>query len=163
MLPSGGHGAGTKKRIPAGRKCLPRVQLARIEKSISECWTVFESRLQIDPINRSRLVNIQFDSHDPALAARVANSLAENYIEQNLQARWTATQKAADWLSQQLSGVKARLEKSEEHLHDYARRNDLVFLESDKEPSRNVENEQVQQLQEELTKAEAQRYEKEAL
>ena len=123
----------------------------------------FRDRLQIDPINRSRLVNIQFDSHDPALAARVANSLAENYIEQNLQARWTATQKAADWLSQQLSGVKARLEKSEEHLQDYARRNDLVFLESDKEPSRNVENEQVQQLQEELTKAEAQRYEKEAL
>src|SRR6267154_2017453 len=123
----------------------------------------FESRLQVDPINRSRLVNIQFDSHDPALAARVANSLAESYVEQNLQARWTATQKAADWLSQQLSGVKARLEKSEEHLQDYARRNDLVFLESDKEPSRNVENEQVQQLQEELTKAEAQRYEKEAL
>jgi len=48
--------------------------------------------------------------------------LADNYVEQNLQARWTATQKAADWLSQQLSGVKARLEKSEEHLQDYARR-----------------------------------------
>ena len=123
----------------------------------------FESRLQIDPINRSRLVTIQFDSHNAALSARVANSLAENYMEQNLQARWTATQKAADWLSQQLSGVKARLEKSEEQLQNYARRNDLVFLESDKEPSRNVENEQVQQLQEELTKAAAQRYEKEAL
>jgi len=40
----------------------PRVRLARIEKSISECWSVFENRLQIDPINRSRLVNIQFDS-----------------------------------------------------------------------------------------------------
>jgi len=123
----------------------------------------FESRLQIDPINRSRLVTIQFDSQDATLAARVANSLAENYVEQNLQARWTATQKAADWLSQQLSGVKGRLEKSEEHLQAYARRNDLVFLESDKEPSRNVQNEQVQQLQEELTKAQAQRYEKEAL
>src|SRR3989440_9970507 len=114
-------------------------------------------------MNRSRLVTIQFDSHDATLAASVANSLAENYVEQNLQARWTATQRAADWLSQQLSGVKARLEKSEEHLQDSARRNDLVFLESDKEPSRNVQNEQVQQLQEELTKAQARRYEKEAL
>jgi exopolysaccharide transport family protein len=123
----------------------------------------FEERLKIDPVNRSRLVSIQFDSHDAGLAARVANSLVENYVDQNLQARWTATQKAADWLSQQLSGVKARLEKSEEHLQNYARRNDLVFLETDKEPSRNVENDQVQQLQEELTKAEAQRYEKEAL
>src|SRR5258708_11526192 len=92
-----------------------------------------------------------------------SESLAENYVDQNLQARWKATQKAADWLSQQLLGVKARLEKSEEHLQNYARRNDLVFLETDKEPSRNVENERVQQVQEELTKAEAQRYEKEAL
>jgi exopolysaccharide transport family protein len=123
----------------------------------------FEDRLKIEPINRSRLVSIQFDSHDAGLAARVADGLAENYVEQNLEGRWTATQKAADWLSQQLSGVKARLEKSEERLQDYARLNDLVFLETDKEPSRNVENEQVQQLQEELTKAEARRYEKEAL
>jgi len=58
----------------------------------------FLDRLQIVPINRSRLVTIQFDSHDAGLAARVANSLAENYVEQNLEARWTATQKAADWL-----------------------------------------------------------------
>ena len=123
----------------------------------------FRDRLQIDPINRSRLVTIQFDSHDAGLSARVANCLAENYVEQNLEARWTATQKAADWLSQQLSGVKGRLEKSEERLQEYARRNGLVFLETDKEPSRNIENEQVQQLQEELTKAEARRYEKEAL
>src|SRR5712664_2363380 len=123
----------------------------------------FRDRLQIDPINRSRLVTIQFDSHDAGLTARVANCLAENYVEQNLEARWTATQKAADWLSQQLSGVKGRLEKSEERLQEYARRNGLVFLETDKEPSRNIENEQVQQLQEELTKAEARRYEKEAL
>lgn len=123
----------------------------------------FEDRLNINPVNRSRLVAIQFDSQDAALAARVANSLADNYVEQNLEARWTATQKAADWLSQQLLGVKARLEKSEEQLQNYARRNDLVFLETDKGPNQNVENEQVQQLQEELTKAEAQRFEKEAL
>src|SRR5712664_1067389 len=40
----------------------------------------FEDRLNINPVNRSRLVAIQFDSHDAELAARVANSLAENYV-----------------------------------------------------------------------------------
>ena len=69
----------------------------------------FEDRLAISPINRSRLVAIQFDCHDPGLAARVANSLAENYVEQNLEARWTATQKAADWLSHQLSKRSYRI------------------------------------------------------
>jgi len=123
----------------------------------------FQDRLAINPINRSLLVAVQFDAHDPNLAARVVNSLAENYVNQNLEARWAATQKAADWLSEQLTGVKVKLEKSEVRLQDYARRNNLVFLESDKGPSQNVENNQVQQLQEELTKAEAQRFEKEAL
>lgn len=124
---------------------------------------LFGDRLSINPISRSRLVAIQFDSLNPELAASIANSLAKNYVEQNLEGRWSATQKAADWLSQQLSAVKVKVEKSEEQLQDYARRNDLVFLESDKGPSWNAENEQIQQLQGELTKAEAQRYEKEAL
>src|SRR3979490_3060911 len=123
----------------------------------------FEDRLNINPVNRSRLVAIQFDSHDAELAARVANSVAEHYVEQNLEARWVATRKAADWLSQQLLGVKGKLEGSEVQLQNYARRNALIFLETDKGPSRNVENELVQQLQEEPTKAEDQRLEKEAL
>jgi len=32
----------------------------------------FEDRLKIDPVNRSRLVSIQFDSNDAGLAARIA-------------------------------------------------------------------------------------------
>jgi len=37
-----------------------------------------------------------------------------NYIQQNLEARWQASQKASEWLSQQLLGMKSKLEKSED-------------------------------------------------
>jgi polysaccharide biosynthesis transport protein len=123
----------------------------------------FQDRLTIDPVNRSRLVAIRFDSHDPELAARVVNTLATDYLDQSLEARWQATQKAAEWLSQQLIGVKARLEKSEDALQSYARRNGLIFLETDKGASQNVASERLRQLQEQLTKAQSERYEKEAL
>jgi capsular exopolysaccharide synthesis family protein len=123
----------------------------------------FQGRLTIDPVNRSRLVAVRFDSYDPELAARVVNTLAADYVDQSLEARWQATQKASEWLSHQLVGVKARLEKSEDELQSYARRNGLVFLETDKGASQNVANERLQQLQEQLTKAQAERYEKEAL
>src|SRR6266403_1696480 len=123
----------------------------------------FQDRLTIAPVNRSRLVAVRFDSYDPELAARVVNALAADYVEQNLEARWQATQKAAEWLSQQLVSVKAKLEKSEDELQSYARRNGLVFLETDKGASQNVANERLQQLQEQLTKAQGERYEKEAL
>src|SRR5947208_11336423 len=70
----------------------------------------FQDRLTIDPVNRSRLVAVRFDSRDPELAARVVNTLASDYVDQSLEARWQATQRAAEWLSQQLVGVKAKLE-----------------------------------------------------
>lgn len=123
----------------------------------------FQDRLTIDPVSQSRLVTVRFDSNNPGLSARIANTLAEDYIDQNLDARWKATQKATDWMSEQLVGVKAKVEKSEEQLQEYAQRNGLVFLETDKGASENVANERLQQLQEELTKAQAERYEKEAI
>ena len=123
----------------------------------------FQDQLSIEPVSRSRLVTVRFDSSNAELSARVANALAENYIDQSLEARWIATQKATDWLSQQLVGVKVKLEKSEEQLQDYARRNGLVFLENDKGASQNVANERLQDLQEELMKAQAERYEKESV
>lgn len=123
----------------------------------------FQDQLSIEPVSRSRLVTVRFDSSNAELSARVANTLAEDYIDQSLEARWIATQKATDWLSQQLVGVKAKLEKSEEQLQDYARRNGLVFLENDKGASQNVANERLQELQEELMKAQAERYEKESV
>lgn len=123
----------------------------------------FQDRLTIDPISRSRLVTIRFDARDPDVAARVVNALAADYVDQSLEARWQATQKASDWLSRQLVGMKAKLEKSEDELQSYARRNGLVFLETDKGASQNVANERLQQVQEQLTKVQAERYEKEAL
>ena len=123
----------------------------------------FQDRLSIEPVSRSRLVTVRFDSGNAQLSARIANALAEDYIDQSLEARWLATQKATDWLSQQLVGVKAKLEKSEEQLQDYARHNGLVFLENDKGASQNVANERLQALQEELTKAQADGYQKESV
>jgi succinoglycan biosynthesis transport protein ExoP len=139
----------------AGRTLDPEVYQRVLER--------FQDRLTIDPVTRSRLVNVRFDSNNAELSARIVNRLAEDYIDQNLEARWQATQKATDWMSQQLVGVKAKLEKSEEQLQNYAERNGLVFLETDKGASENVANERLQQLQEELTKAQAERYEKESV
>jgi capsular exopolysaccharide synthesis family protein len=123
----------------------------------------FQDRLTIEPVSRSRLITVRFDSSNAELSARIVNTLAEDYIDQSLEARWMATQKATDWLSQQLVGVKGKLENSEEQLQDYARHNGLVFLEDDKGATQNVTNERLQEIQEELTKAQADRYEKESV
>jgi polysaccharide biosynthesis transport protein len=123
----------------------------------------FKDRLSIDPVRRSRLVQISFESQDPKVAAQVVNALAENYIQQNLESRWQAAQKASEWLSQQLESFKAKLEKSEDDLQGYAQKNGLLFLETQKGDTENIVNERLRQLQDELTKAQAERYAKESV
>src|SRR5215469_8192333 len=74
----------------------------------------FKDRLSVDPVRRSRLVQISFECQDPHVAAQAVNALTANFIQGNLESRWRSAQKASEWLSQQLESFKAKLEKSED-------------------------------------------------
>ena len=125
--------------------------------------TRFQDRLDIRPIRRSRAVELRFDSRDSGLAARAVNAVAQNYIQKNLDARWEAAQKASEWLSQQMQDMKAKLEKSEDELEKYAADNDLLYLETAKGDAESIVNQKVREMQDELTRAEADRFDKESL
>jgi capsular exopolysaccharide synthesis family protein len=114
--------------------------------------------VDVSPVRRSNLVEVSFYSEDPKLAARIANQLAADYIEQNLQVKWDETVKASEWLQGQLVGLKGKLEKSEDALQAYAQANSILFVEEKK----NLVNERLAQLQEAYTKAQAERFQKES-
>jgi capsular exopolysaccharide synthesis family protein len=119
----------------------------------------FQDSVDISPVRRSNLVEVSFFSHDPKLAERVANKLADEYIDQNLQVKWNETTKASEWLSGQLVELKAKLEKSDDALQAYARANSILFVEE----KQNLVNARMKQVQEEYTKAQAERFQKEAM
>ncbi len=123
----------------------------------------FQKRLSVEPVRRSRLIEIKFDSNDPGLAAQVANAVVSAYIQQNLASRWQASQSATEWLQQQLLDMKAKLEKSQDDLQQYAHENGLVFLETDQGNTENISVQRLRELEQELTKAEAERYQYESL
>jgi capsular exopolysaccharide synthesis family protein len=115
--------------------------------------------ITVAPGKGTRLVDLSFDSVDAALAARATNALAEAFIEQNLAAKWDATQKASGWLTQQLAELKAKLERSEAELVEYAMRHSIIFVEEQK----NITTEKLKQMEEQLTRAEADRIEKQSV
>jgi succinoglycan biosynthesis transport protein ExoP len=123
----------------------------------------FQDRLDIRPVRRSRAVELWFDSQDPELAARTVNAVVDDYIQKNFQARWDAAQKASSWLSQQLQDLKSKLEKSQDDLQKYSADNGLLYLETGKGDSESIVNQTVLGIQGELTKAEADRFEKESI
>jgi polysaccharide biosynthesis transport protein len=123
----------------------------------------FQDHLDIEPLKRSRLIEISFESTDRQLAAQVVNALTSDYIEQNLQSRWDASQNATEWLSRQLLDAQAKVEKSQDALQKYARENGLLFLDNDKGSTENIVAQRLRELQDALTKAQAERFEKESV
>ena len=76
----------------------------------------FEKKRTIELVRLSQLVKVHFESADPALAARVANEIAKQYIESDLTARYEMTRQASDWLQERLTDLKAKLTESERKL-----------------------------------------------
>ena len=76
--------------------------------------------ITVTPVRGSRLVKVNFASADPATAARIANAVAENFIESNLDRRFEASSYARDFLQQRLAQEKEKLEASERQLVAYA-------------------------------------------
>jgi capsular exopolysaccharide synthesis family protein len=101
----------------------------------------------------TRMVDVLYDSTDPKLAADFANTLANEFIEQNMEARWKMSQRTGDWLTRQLDEMRIKLERSEDALQRYARISGLMFT-SEKN---NVSEDKLRQLQEALSKAQADR------
>lgn len=122
----------------------------------------FEDRLVVEPIQRSRLVRVIFDSEDPKLAASVVNTIAQSYMEQEIQMHLNSARKASVWLDGQLHDAKLKLEKSENAVQDYATRNDLLYLQSADGETENITDQRLRELQGELSQAQADRYQKEA-
>ena len=112
----------------------------------------------VEPSRRTRIVEIVSEWPDPDLAAAFSNTLADTFIEHNLEARWMSTRRSGEWLSRQLDELRVKLEKSEERLQRYARQGGLLFTgEND-----SVAEQRLAQLQAELSQAQADRISKQS-
>lgn len=114
--------------------------------------------LKISTTTDTRLVEIRYDSADPQVAADFVNTLTAEFIQQNIESHWKTTQQTGEWLTHQMEDVRIKLEKSEDELQSYAQVSGLLFT-SEKD---NVAEEKLRQLQEELSKAQADRVSKQS-
>ena len=92
---------------------------------------LLQQHTSISPIRGSSLVNVSFQSPDPALSARIANSWVEQFIASNLDRRFSSTAEARNFLEEQLADLKQKLEDSERNLSSYADNKQIITLSSE--------------------------------
>ncbi len=119
----------------------------------------FERSLSVSRVESSRLVTVSYESDNPKLSARVVNALVSDY----LQLHEKSTEKLTRLLVKQVQEARSELEKSQKRMTQYARRNGLLYLETDNGGSQNIVSTRLRQIQDELTKAQADLYQKESV
>ena len=118
----------------------------------------FLDRLAVNRVRRSHLLEVEFEAHDPVLAAQILNSHLENFIEHNFRTRYESTVQASDWLAQQLGELRIKVESSEEELVAYEKQNHIWAIDE----KQNITTQKLSDLNRELTVAQSERIRKES-
>ena len=105
---------------------------------------------------QTRIIEVTVDSPNPQTAALFANTLANEFIDQNLETRWKTSERTGEWLSHALDDMRIKLEKSEDHLQQYANQAGLMFTDNEK-GSGTVSTQKLVQIQQALTAAQTDR------
>src|SRR5580693_1779190 len=76
-------------------------------------------------VDKSRVIVIEFQSRDPELAARVANSIAEGYLVLLQGARQEQAKSAGQWLSGEIDGLRRKVAEAESRVEDFRSKSSL--------------------------------------
>jgi succinoglycan biosynthesis transport protein ExoP len=120
----------------------------------------FQGSITVEPVRRSRLVRLHFDSTDPFFAAKAVNAVAQSFININLERRFEASAYAKTFLEEKLGQTKAKLEDSERDLVKFSRDMEVFNNLDDKA---NLSTQAVQEYSNAVARAEQERIKAEAL
>jgi len=150
---------GGKRKSPSSSLELTTDVLQPDSAKTSAALASFKGSLQVALVPNTRIIEIRYRSPDKNVAARVVNTLANTYVEQNFKTRFESTMQASDWLSKQLVDLQIKVETSQEKLVQYQKQHEILGIDE----KQNITTAKLDELNRELTSAESARMEKESI
>ncbi len=111
----------------------------------------YYERLTAFAVDKSRVMVIEFLSRDPELAARVANSIADEYLVFQQAARQNQAKSAGQWLSGEIDGLRKKVADAEDRVEAFRSKSNL-FIGTN---STSLSNQQLGELNTQLNNARA--------
>jgi len=118
----------------------------------------FLKKLEVTPVRNTYLVEVAFQSPDKAMAQRVVNAIADEYMYLSINRRNESFALVKKWLDKQLQEMAAKVQEAQKKLYKFGQKTDIFTLE-DKD---NVVVQKFIDLSSLLTKAQAEKMAKEA-
>jgi capsular exopolysaccharide synthesis family protein len=131
----------------------PKVQQGQIGR-LAGSLVVTPARLD----GTSRTVNLAVRSADPEYAARMANGVADTYVENNLELRRKGNREAAKWLTDRLDELRKEVTSTATALQQYREQRNAVSL----DPNQNIVVQTMTQMSSTVNEVRAERVQKQA-
>ena len=116
-------------------------------------------RLVVRPMPLTRVIEVTYDDTNPFFAADFTNALAKEYIAASIERRLEDTESTETWLNAYVSKLEQDLERAGRNLESYAHDSGLLGTSEKDTPA----EARLRDLQDELSKAHAERVSKQAL
>ena len=87
-----------------------------------------KEKIDIGQVRDTRLLTINVKDKNPKLAADMANTLANKYIEFNLANKMDSSKQTLAWLNDELYGLRKKLEDAEKAFLDYKQDNKVFSI-----------------------------------
>lgn len=84
------------------------------------------AQTKVQPVKDSRIAHIVVSDRNAERAARIANAMAQAYIDRNLEQKVEGSQVASVWLGDQVVALRDKLRKSELALYEFRREKQLL-------------------------------------
>jgi uncharacterized protein involved in exopolysaccharide biosynthesis len=118
----------------------------------------FSKRLTAYAVDKSRVMVVEFQSSDPKLAAQVANSIADEYLAYQRNARQDQAKMAGQWLSGEIEGLRKKVADAEARVEAFRSKSSL-FVGTN---NTSLSNQQLGELNTQLNNARVQQADAEA-
>ena len=86
----------------------------------------YYERLTVFPVDKSRVISIEFQSSDPEFAAKVANTVADSYLALQQSARRDQTRAAGKWRSGEIDVLRRQVADAEARVEEFRANTNLM-------------------------------------
>ncbi len=86
----------------------------------------FAGKLVVARIGTTYVISISFKSLDPVKATRIANAVADAYIQDELDAKYEVTRRAGVWLQERINELRTQASAAERAVADFDQKNHIV-------------------------------------
>jgi polysaccharide biosynthesis transport protein len=137
----------------------PRARSRAESERLAPFVRVVQAGLTVDPIQDTRALKISFTHTDPAIAAMVANGVADRFKRYSFENKTDKFTNTSDWLERSTRELQTKVQQSEQELANYSSQHNIFSTEG----KENLAGDKLTKLHDQVVRAETDKLLKQSL